>query len=209
MSISCGLSQIPSYVPSNGLVGWWPFTGNANDLSGNGNNGTVNGATLTSDRFGNTSQAYNFDGNDNIDIGTLFLGSVNQSFTVSAWFYTNNLPSGYGYLISDYSSNSGGDNIFAFHLGQSFNSGLLYFDKQNMPSYFFQGQTNSALNQWVNVTVVSNAVSGIIELYLNNTLVPQMLVNSTNVNNQVTIPEGWYCVPPSYVKDTRPLGGNK
>jgi len=28
-------------------------------------------------------------------------------------------------------------------------------------------------------------------------------------NNQVTIPEGWYCVPPSYVKDTRPLGGNK
>jgi len=25
-------------------------------------------------------------------------------------------------------------------------------------------------------------------------------------NNTVTIPEGWYCVPPSYVKDTRPLG---
>jgi hypothetical protein len=28
-------------------------------------------------------------------------------------------------------------------------------------------------------------------------------------NNQVTIPEGWYCVPPSYVKDTRPLGDTK
>ena len=34
-------SQIPNYVPSNGLVGWWPFTGNANDLSGNNNNGIV------------------------------------------------------------------------------------------------------------------------------------------------------------------------
>ena len=42
--------NVPSYVPTNGLVGWWPFNGNANDESGNGNNGTVNGATLTTDR---------------------------------------------------------------------------------------------------------------------------------------------------------------
>ena len=39
----------------NGLVGYWPFNGNANDASGNGNNGTVNGATLTTDRFGNSN----------------------------------------------------------------------------------------------------------------------------------------------------------
>jgi hypothetical protein len=36
------LAQIPNYVPQNGLVGWWPFNGNANDESGNGNNGTRN-----------------------------------------------------------------------------------------------------------------------------------------------------------------------
>jgi len=53
-------AQIPGYVPANGLVGWWPFNGNASDESGNGNNGTVNGATLTSDRFGNSNSAYNF-----------------------------------------------------------------------------------------------------------------------------------------------------
>ena len=52
-------AQIPPYVPTNGLVGWWPFTGNANDLSGNGNNGTNNGATLTTDRFANTSYIFN------------------------------------------------------------------------------------------------------------------------------------------------------
>jgi len=34
--------NMPSYVPTNGLVGWWPFNGNANDECGNGNNGTVN-----------------------------------------------------------------------------------------------------------------------------------------------------------------------
>lgn len=38
-------------VPTNGLVGYYPFTGNANHLSGNANNGTVNGATLTADRL--------------------------------------------------------------------------------------------------------------------------------------------------------------
>ena len=37
----------------SGLVAYYPFNGNANDESGNGNNGTVNGATLTADRFGN------------------------------------------------------------------------------------------------------------------------------------------------------------
>ena len=51
-------AQIPSYVPINGLVGYWPFNGNANDISGNGNNGIVDGATLTTDRFGNSNQCY-------------------------------------------------------------------------------------------------------------------------------------------------------
>jgi hypothetical protein len=59
---SATLAQVPNYVPTNGLVGWWPFNGNANDESGNGNNGTVNGAILTSDRFGNANGAYSFDG---------------------------------------------------------------------------------------------------------------------------------------------------
>ena len=75
-------AQIPNYVPSNGLVGWWPFNGNANDESGNGNHGTVNGATLTVDRFGNANQAYGFDGvNDFIQCGQLQL-NLNASFSV-------------------------------------------------------------------------------------------------------------------------------
>ncbi len=52
--------NLPTYVPTNGLVGWWPFNGNANDESGNENDGTVNGATLTEDRFANSGNAYLF-----------------------------------------------------------------------------------------------------------------------------------------------------
>ncbi|MCU0468850.1 MAG: metal-binding protein ZinT [Arcicella sp.] len=44
----------------NGLVACYPFNANANDATGNGNNGTVNGATLTTDRFGKVNSAYNF-----------------------------------------------------------------------------------------------------------------------------------------------------
>lgn len=45
---------------TNGLVGYYPFNGNASDASGNGNDGIVNGAVLTSDRFGVSSNAYGF-----------------------------------------------------------------------------------------------------------------------------------------------------
>ena len=94
-------SQVPNYVPTNGLLGWWPFTGNANDLSGNGNNGTVNGATLTTDRFGGASSAYSFDGvNDYISTQSSGpLGNSNRS--ISVWLNSNssNLSQimGYGY----------------------------------------------------------------------------------------------------------------
>jgi hypothetical protein len=50
-------------VITNGLVAAYEFNGNANDVSGNGNDGVVKGATLTTDRFGNLDSAYDFDGN--------------------------------------------------------------------------------------------------------------------------------------------------
>jgi hypothetical protein len=82
--------NLPSYLPTEGLVGWWPFNGNANDESDNGNNGTVNGATLTADRFGNTNKAYSFDGfNDFISTNySGVLGTNNRS--VSFWARHNN-----------------------------------------------------------------------------------------------------------------------
>jgi hypothetical protein len=57
----CQLSDVPPNLQS-GLVAWYPFCGNANDESGNGNHGTVIGATLAPDRFGNPNNAYYFDG---------------------------------------------------------------------------------------------------------------------------------------------------
>jgi hypothetical protein len=82
-------SQIPNYVPSNGLVGWWPFNGNANDESGNGNNGTVNGAILTTDRFGTANQAYGFDGVDDKIIAPI-VNPLLSNWSVSFWYNSQN-----------------------------------------------------------------------------------------------------------------------
>ena len=90
-SISFG--QIPSYVPTDSLVGWWPFNGNANDESGNGNNGTVNGATLTTDRFGNANSAYDFDGVDDfIEMSDISSVENVNSMTWSAWITCRSNP---------------------------------------------------------------------------------------------------------------------
>ena len=70
--IPFGISQdLPSYVPTNGLVAYYPFNGNANDASGNGNHGTVNGAILANDQNGNQNKAYEFTG-DGFDTNHMF-----------------------------------------------------------------------------------------------------------------------------------------
>jgi hypothetical protein len=82
-------AQIPNYVPTNGLVGWWPFNGNTNDESGNGNNGTVNGATLTTDRNGVANKAYSFDGvSNNIIAPNSNSLNVNE-LSISVWYLAN------------------------------------------------------------------------------------------------------------------------
>ena len=79
-------AAVPNYVPTNGLVGWWPFNGNANDESGTGNNGTVNGPTLTIDRNGNPNSAYYFN-NNHIQLPQSFgFTCPNREFTISFWF---------------------------------------------------------------------------------------------------------------------------
>jgi hypothetical protein len=54
--------ELPLYLPTDGLIAYYLFNGNANDESGNGNHGTINGATLTTDRYNNADSAYAFDG---------------------------------------------------------------------------------------------------------------------------------------------------
>lgn len=79
---------------SLGLIAYYPFSGNANDVSGNGNHGFANNAVLSPDRFGISNAAYKFNGanaqilvNDNVA-----LQSLNSNYTFSAWVKFASFP---------------------------------------------------------------------------------------------------------------------
>jgi uncharacterized protein (TIGR02145 family) len=83
-------SQIPDYIPTDGLVGWWPFNGNANDESGSGNDGMVFGATLTSDRYDLNNNAYFFNGSDFIQGANNISGTSTLSISIWVKLINNN-----------------------------------------------------------------------------------------------------------------------
>jgi hypothetical protein len=70
---------------TTGLVAQYHFNGNANDTSGNGHNGTVYGATPTSDRFGNPNSALYFDGIDDYVSVPYSSDFQLSTYTISAW----------------------------------------------------------------------------------------------------------------------------
>ena len=99
-----GGSSNPGYFTeqSNSLVAYYPFNGNANDESGHGNHGEVIGnVVLTTDRHGNENGAYQFFGQEMnyISIPDKEILHLN-TFTLSAWVYTDADGYGSGYLIN-------------------------------------------------------------------------------------------------------------
>ena len=192
--------NVPSYVPTNGLVSWWPFNGNANDESGNGNNGTVNGAALTSDRNGQSSSAYNFNvnnwsfgsGGDNIYIP--YSPTFNfPDFTISTWVKRTSAgssisPQGltiirrfqYGY------NNPNGESwVLEVGHGTSSSGSILYgtvIEQSPSPSPSFYSQSNQTvpLNQWCNILMTYS--QNTINLYINNQLVGTASDPSITIN---------------------------
>jgi len=81
-------SNTASGALTDGLVAYFPFSGNADDQSGNGNDGVVNGALLTDNRFGQANSAYSFDGiNDYIQVSASPSLDIQDAITFSAWVY--------------------------------------------------------------------------------------------------------------------------
>jgi len=76
---------------TDGLVTYFPFNGNAHDESGYGNDGSVYGAELTTDRHGNSRSAYFFDTKKNSWIKAKADGLPTGERTVSLWFYAINV----------------------------------------------------------------------------------------------------------------------
>ncbi|MFM9074052.1 MAG: hypothetical protein ACKORJ_00510, partial [Bacteroidota bacterium] len=94
------INVLPGYLPGNGLVGWWPFNGNANDESGNAHEGLVLEALPVQDRFGNSSKAYDFDGvNDYINVNSINNTFFENDFSLSLWVNSDNYENDYAGIV--------------------------------------------------------------------------------------------------------------
>jgi len=122
-------AQLPTYVPSNGLIGWYPFTGNANDSSGNANHATVNGALLAADRFGVSNAAYAFNGNSDYLQGNAATFPTLYR-TIALWFYSANIDLG-----------TTGMQVFGYGGGLCGQSWLMQMDNPTPATSFFTDKT--------------------------------------------------------------------
>jgi hypothetical protein len=175
---------LPANVPTTGLVGYWPFCGNANDESGNANNGTVNGATLTADRFGNANSAYNFDGNNFTRITIQDAPNLNltNDFTISSWIRGTSYESSSNtvrMIISKAGDNVGNPNGYNYGIWGDENltdnqTGSINFQAQpfNNPSTYPIGSTGLIqINNWYNFVVTYSKSTSTLNYYLNNVLI--------------------------------------
>ena len=176
---SVGFAQVPNYIPTNGLVGYWPFNGNANDESGNGNNGTVNGATLTMDRFGVANKAYNFNSNPqyiSFPNGSASSLNITGNFTLSFWVKTTATTTNNGFLNL-------GDNVASPPNAGGIVSGLTSGGKFGIGirGNWYSSITSVNDNNWHHLT--STYDGGILKIFIDGIL--------NNTFNSISPPLSW------------------
>ena len=176
-------SQVPSYVPTNGLIGYWPFNGNANDQSGNGNNGIVISGLLSNDRFGNANSSYYLNGQtDYIKVPSVSSMLPNR-LTLSAWV---KIPSNYT-----------GNNGIAPIIRSRFYGYILLFDLSNGSIIHVLHHNSSATtttntpsnindNQWHQIVGTFDGTNN--KLYLDGQLISTTV--TTTLSNLYYVSDG-------------------
>ncbi len=141
----------------SGLVGEWHFDGNAQDSSGNGNHGTISGATFVT---GISGQALSFDGvNDYVTSGngsSLNFGA--GYFSLSAWIKTTAMGNADNEVVI-YFSGSNGYYYFGIHPGNPNPNGASFIINDGSTQDASYGTTNLFDGKWHNIVFTRDATS--------------------------------------------------
>lgn len=161
---------------TQGLIMYFPFTGNATDASGNGNIATVNGPVLTTDRFGTANSAYHFDGIDD------FISLVNgpgmkpqYPFSFACWGRIYNVTTGTNTMfMNDYVDDSDYGTWYNFSstangfLGANVGDGGTPAPQNRLSKVT---TTNIVMGTWYHFAAVVNSETD-MKLYINCDEVP-------------------------------------
>lgn len=155
---------------NDSLQAWYPFNGNALDVSGNGNDGVVNGAILTTDRFGNANSAYQFDGiSAHIELPSDF---DYPERTVTFWFNANSITSGSSNTMydSDHSTLVNGKTGFNVNNFTSGNHARINYSGSGH-------EVDINLDQWYMITIT---VSDSARKYIGDSLFATVALDNTH-----------------------------
>ncbi|MFI5160143.1 MAG: DUF2341 domain-containing protein [Sphingobacteriales bacterium] len=160
------ISTVPS-SPTASFYLSYAFSGNANDGSGNANNGTVqNAAPLTYDRFSNANSAYSFNGsNQYISTTTASASPGPQNFSISVWFNTTNAG---GKLVGYGSSKTGSSSMYDRQIYMS-NSGQIYYGIYPNAVKTINTTASYDDGNWHNAVITTSTTSG-SSLYVDGVL---------------------------------------
>lgn len=152
-------------IPTSGLLAYYPFTGNANDTSGNGNNGIASNVTLTTDRYGMGNSAYSFNGTSSyIEADILNYPLKGESRTITGWFKAD-VPTAskeFDFGLLNYGNTTDPDHWFkiSFYLKGYLD---IQFDDKT-----FQSQDNYFNNEWTFFAMTFDDATNTYSLYINN-----------------------------------------
>ncbi|GEL09857.1 Concanavalin A-like lectin/glucanases superfamily protein [Flavobacterium glycines] len=181
----------PATFPSDGLIAQYNFDGDANDSSGHDLNGTVHGATLTTDKNNKTHRAYDFDfsnasfGNQNDEIYIPYSPLMNvNNITVSLWLYPRS------YFWNGNTNNPYSTIINRFQYGYSNPNGQVWgitFNPTSVTAFIVgtngTGSANAVsnqpltLNKWYHLVMTYNQNQ--VRLYINGRLAATQNYSST------------------------------
>ena len=157
------LAQLPEYVPTENLVGWYPLDGSGQNVASPSFQGQGTNIVAATDRHGVTGQCTYFDGSSFIDLGDF---PSPDSFTLSAWVRPDvGASSSYGNVFSDFSG-GGGIALLMSDNSPSWGS-QLYAHTTDHPSngICWSGHTLVEDN-WTHV-VLTRGESGVLSFYVN------------------------------------------
>lgn len=155
------------YKLPDGLIAFYPFNGNANDISENHLNG-FSFASLTNDRFGNSNSAYHFNGsNQYIDFPNDSLLKPQFPFTLACWVKLEQYDPSNFMVVNDFALD-----IYAgacLQVTATGYAGMTYGNGGYISVYSRYGKRGNTilnLNQWYHITGVFVSATQ-LELYVN------------------------------------------
>lgn len=171
---------------SNGLLAYYPFTGNAGDSSGNNNHGISTLVSLSSDRFGHQNQAYSFNGNSLISIANNNNLNLSGNFSIASWVNLNALlPSNAVQMIVSNHFRDIGSDGYCFGIWASANVSQVNF--QSNPDFSpntYPGPNGAiSANTWHHLAVVYIQGSAQLKYFLDGNLVGTKNIAFTPASN--------------------------